>query len=114
MFREGEQGMATDYILARDFLACAASEVRLQIMRDIASSEKCVAEICESLDMGQSAVSQHLRKLREANLVITRRDKVEIYYRLAPGPASHLLVFLEDYFPKRRARPSQMIGGESF
>ena len=43
------------------------------------------------LDMGQSALSQHLAVLREEGLVLTRRDAQTIHYSLAPGPAAAVM-----------------------
>jgi len=56
---------------------------RLMILCAISADELSVSEINERVDLSQSALSQHLAKLREANLVQTRRDSQTIYYALA-------------------------------
>ena len=55
----------------------------LMILCAISADELSVSEINERVDLSQSALSQHLAKLREANLVQTRRDSQTIYYALA-------------------------------
>lgn len=61
-----------------------AHPVRLNIIRVIHSKDGCanVGEIHSALDLEQSIASQHLRILRQAALVNTRRDRKFIYYSL--------------------------------
>ena len=42
----------------------------------------CVCDIAAVLDITDSAVSQHIRKLKDKNLVKSRRDKQTIFYSL--------------------------------
>lgn len=46
------------------------------------TAEACVNEIFDALQIEQSVASQHLRILRQAELVQTRRDGKFIYYSL--------------------------------
>ncbi len=46
--------------------------------------ERCVCDLNAALDAPQPKVSRHLAVLRDANLVLTRRDGVWIHYRLHP------------------------------
>jgi ArsR family transcriptional regulator len=61
-----------------------AHPVRLNIIRVIHNNDGCanVGEIYSALDLEQSIASQHLRVLRQAALVNTRRDRKFIYYSL--------------------------------
>ena len=45
--------------------------------------EACVGDIQRAVGLGQSALSQHLARLRESGIVATRRDRQMIYYRIA-------------------------------
>jgi ArsR family transcriptional regulator len=65
-------------------LRALAHPLRLQIIRVIHNKEGSanVGEIFAALEIEQSIASQHLRVLRQAALVTTRRDRKFIYYSL--------------------------------
>ena len=50
------------------------------------------------VDLSQSALSQHLAKLRDEGLVTTRRQAQTIYYRLSSGPAQRIISSLHDIY----------------
>lgn len=47
------------------------------------NKEKCVGELEEIVGLSQSALSQHLARLRRDGVVKTRRDAQTIYYSLS-------------------------------
>jgi len=53
---------------------------RLLILCQLASGEKSVGELSDSLDIPQSPLSQHLSRMRKEGLVETRRQAQSIYY----------------------------------
>lgn len=57
--------------------------VRLTIYRALRREKLCVCEITELLNMSQPAVSQHLTKLREANLIESERYGQWTFYHLS-------------------------------
>ena len=57
-----------------------ADDGRLRILRSIDQSELSVAELVQALEMPQSTVSRHLKPMREAGLVESRRDGTSVYY----------------------------------
>lgn len=61
-------------------LAALANDKRLQIMRIISEHEVGVGDLTEKVGLSQSALSQHLARLRNDELVSTRRDAQNIYY----------------------------------
>ncbi|MCI0693697.1 metalloregulator ArsR/SmtB family transcription factor [candidate division KSB1 bacterium] len=66
-----------------DLLAVAGNSQRLKILYLLhAHHEMCVCDLAEVLELTDSAVSQHLRKLKDRNLVKTRRDGQTIFYSL--------------------------------
>ena len=67
-----------------DIFRALADEVRLRVLHALLSAELSVAELVEVLKLPQSTVSRHLKPLRDAQLVDTRRDGTSVYYRLAP------------------------------
>ncbi len=67
-----------------DILKALADEGRLRILRAINQAELSVAELVQALEMPQSSVSRHLRPMREAGLVESRRAGTSVYYRRGP------------------------------
>ncbi|MFA5866943.1 MAG: metalloregulator ArsR/SmtB family transcription factor [Actinomycetota bacterium] len=65
-----------------DFLKAAGDPHRLQILRMLQNGERCVCEIHEPLCLPQNLASHHLKALRDARLVKTRRDGRKIIYSL--------------------------------
>lgn len=59
-----------------------ADKTRLHILSLLKHDEMCVCELVEVLQMTQPAISQHLRKLRQAGLVKERKTAQWVYYRL--------------------------------
>ena len=60
-----------------------ADQTRLRILNLVARRELCVCHIVGALRLGQSKVSRHLAHLRNAGLVIDRREGLWMYYSLA-------------------------------
>ncbi|MCI4643359.1 MAG: metalloregulator ArsR/SmtB family transcription factor [Hyphomonadaceae bacterium] len=83
---------------ASDTLKAMSSETRLKIMCALAAGELPVNQLADLTDQSQSAVSQHLAKLRAAGLVESRRDAQTIYYRCAGGIGRTLIDTLCDFY----------------
>jgi ArsR family transcriptional regulator len=60
-----------------------ADRTRLRILALLGSGETCVCEIHESLNLPQPTVSRHLAYLRNAGLVVGRKQGLWVHYRLA-------------------------------
>lgn len=66
-----------------NILALAANEVRLKIVYLLEEEkELCPCDLSDILGMTIPAVSQHLRKLKDGNIVETRKEGQTIYYSL--------------------------------
>ncbi|WP_225561769.1 metalloregulator ArsR/SmtB family transcription factor [Rhodanobacter sp. DHB23] len=89
---------------ASELLKALANEQRLLILCHLSEGELAVGELLERLELGQSALSQHLARLREAALVQTRREAQTMYYRLADGPVQALMATLHDIYCGKPAR----------
>jgi ArsR family transcriptional regulator len=59
-----------------------SDETRLSILKRLRHGERCVCELTDVLEAAQSRLSFHLRVLREAGLVIDRREGRWMYYTL--------------------------------
>lgn len=83
---------------AANLLKALANPHRLQILCVLGTGEMAVGELNEIVTLSQSALSQHLAKLRGDGLVETRRESQTIYYRLNPGPARDIIEILHRHF----------------
>jgi ArsR family transcriptional regulator, virulence genes transcriptional regulator len=63
-----------------------------------ASDELSVGGLVERIGLSQSALSQHLAKLREEGLVATRKEAQTVYYRICDPRARQVLALLHDLF----------------
>jgi DNA-binding transcriptional ArsR family regulator len=86
--------------LAAAFLSLMGNEKRLLIMSYLTEGEMSVGAIAEKVLLGQSALSQHLTKLRALNVVETRRDGQTIYYSCKSETVHELLRMLDGIFGK--------------
>jgi len=83
---------------AATFLTLLGNEKRLLIMSYLVDGEMSVGAIAERVQLSQSALSQHLAKLRGLDLVETRRDRQMIYYSCKSEAARELLRMLDGIF----------------
>lgn len=84
---------------AAGLLKLLANENRLLILCRLAiAGELSVGSLADAAGLSQSALSQHLAKMREDGLLATRRDAQTIYYRIADQNAAQLLAALKDIY----------------
>ncbi|HVZ53872.1 MAG TPA: metalloregulator ArsR/SmtB family transcription factor [Pseudolabrys sp.] len=84
---------------AAKLLKLLGNEHRLLILCRLSlRREMSVNELVEAVGLSQSALSQHLAKLREDGLLGTRRDAQTIFYHLADANAIRLLALLRDIY----------------
>jgi DNA-binding transcriptional ArsR family regulator len=81
-------------------LKLVANEQRLQILCRLREGEASVGEMVDLCGLSQSSVSQHLGKLRDNGLVVTRRQGTTIFYTIADSDVDALMIFLCDRFGK--------------
>src|SRR5262245_55734599 len=89
--------MAVTQISALDLLRVLVDPTRLRLLALLAKAELSVGELARALAMGQSRISNHLKILREAELVSERHEGSFTYCRLAVphGPAGEVWRALE-------------------
>ncbi len=79
-----------------DLLGTAGNIQRLKILYLLHThKEMCVCDLAEVLEITDSAVSQHLRKLKDKNILKSRRKGQSIYYSLV---SNIFTTNLEDMF----------------
>ncbi len=75
-------------------LKAMSNQHRLLILCQLSTGEKCVSELEQIIGLSQSALSQHLARLRRDELVRTRRSAQTIFYSLAGEEASAVINIL--------------------
>lgn len=83
---------------AVELLKNLANESRLQILCTLAGKELSVGELNDKIPLSQSALSQHLKRLRDDGLVTTRRESQTIYYALTKSHALKIIETLHDIY----------------
>lgn len=84
--------------MAAQFLSAIGNGKRFAIMCHLLQGEMSVGEIAEKVELSQSALSQHLAKLRHLGLVETRRDRQMIYYSCSSPDMRRMLMTMDDLF----------------
>lgn len=88
-------------------LKALASEPRLLVLCYLAEAgEMSAGDLTEQVGLSQSALSQHLAKLREEGLVATRKEAQTVFYRVCDPKAEQLLALLHDLFCPELGRKS--------
>lgn len=100
---------------AAALMKALSNEHRLLILCHlIAADELAVGELALKIGLSQSALSQHLAKLRDQGLVTFRREAQTLFYRVCEERASSVLLLLQQMFcpsPERRPAWESPISG---
>ena len=83
---------------AADLLKAMSNKHRLLILCHLGEKEMSVNELNNFVDLSQSSLSQHLARLRQDNLVKTRRESQTIFYSIANPSVVKLISFLHSEF----------------
>ncbi len=82
-----------------DILRALASERRLMILCKLVEwGEANVTSLAEAVGLSQSALSQHLARMRDEGIVATRRESQTIWYRIADPRIEDLFATLHGLF----------------
>ncbi|MDC7741340.1 ArsR/SmtB family transcription factor [Rhizobium binxianense] len=84
--------------VAAALLSAMANPKRLLILCSLVKGEVAVGVLATQVGLSQSALSQHLSKLRAQKLVKTRRDAQTIYYSSTSEPVMKILATLADIY----------------
>ena len=74
-----------------------ADSTRIKILYDLFEGEKNVTEICEDLEMNQSAISHQLKILKTSKLVRARREGKAIYYALDDDHVKTIIAMVKEH-----------------
>jgi len=85
-----------------DILRALANERRLMILCKLVEwGEANVGTLAEAVGLSQSALSQHLARMREEGIVTSRRESQTIWYRVADPRIEQLFASLYELFCKQ-------------
>ncbi|GAB2538110.1 metalloregulator ArsR/SmtB family transcription factor [Nocardia heshunensis] len=84
-------------------LSALADDTRRALFEALPQGAKSVGELAEALGVTSSAVSQHLKVLREARLVMMRPDGNRRLYSLDPRGLADARDYLEQFWPSALA-----------
>lgn len=79
-------------------LSALANRNRLMILCALLEGEHSVGALNEKVPLSQSALSQHLARLRREGIVRTRREAQTIYYRIEDPAVLNLMKTLYDLY----------------
>ena len=91
---------------AAAFLKAIGNAKRLEVLFLLSKKEIAVGPLAKMTGLSQSALSQHLLKLKKQHLVQSRRDAQHIYYRCDDASAHQVLDLIDHLFsdvsPRKR------------
>lgn len=71
--------------------------IRYKIIKFLYNGPKCVCMLNENIEFSQANLSQHLRILKDANLVKSEKVGLEMYYRLYNEDVKNIVTEVEKY-----------------
>ena len=80
-----------------DAFAVLAEPTRRRILDELRGSERSVGELVDSLGVAQPTVSKHLKVLRDAGFVSSRRSAQQRIYRVEAQPFEAVDAWIEPY-----------------
>jgi DNA-binding transcriptional ArsR family regulator len=81
-----------------------ADPTRREILRLLRSKEMSAGELAEQFDMTKPTVSHHFAVLKEADLIVSRREGQQIIYSLNTTVAQDLVAWLWELLGKENLR----------
>lgn len=73
---------------------------RLEIVHMLAGKELCVCDILDAFHVSQPAISHHLRNLKQAGILLDRKEGKWVFYRLNPEGLLMISHFLQPLISK--------------
>ena len=90
---------AANALEVADILRALGNERRLMILcKLVEAGEMTVGALVEAVGLSQSALSQHLARMRDENIVTFRRDSQTLWYRISDPRIEQLMAELHRLF----------------
>ncbi|WIF93935.1 ArsR/SmtB family transcription factor [Caminicella sporogenes] len=94
-----------------DILKALAHPTRLQIVKKLAKGTLCVCELNQDIELSQSNLSQHLKILRDANILVQERDGTRINYSIKDKEILEIVKIVEKLVEEEIKKIASQIGG---
>ncbi len=82
---------SADFAVMADLFKQLSDPTRVRIFWLLCHCEECVINLSAMMEMSSPAVSHHLKQLRSAGLIASRREGKEVYYKAADSDRARLL-----------------------
>jgi ArsR family transcriptional regulator len=86
-----------------------ASPKRLEILNALKEGEKTVTELVDILGVPKANVSQHLAVMRHKGILATRREGVNIFYRVANPKVIQACILMREVLTEQMQEKSRLI-----
>lgn len=94
--REVVQEMESSFDALSNILSLTGNPVRLKILYLLHQEERlCVCDLSDILEMNVSAISQHLRKLKDRNIIHSQKEAQTIFYSIKKDKTPLLIPFFK-------------------
>lgn len=77
-----------------------ADETRLGILRQLVQGERCVCDLTGSLDVAQSRLSFHLKTMKDAGVLESRKEGRWMYYQINPEALDAITAVVAELMPE--------------
>ncbi len=84
---------------------------RIEILNTLKSEEKTVTELVNALGVSKANVSQHLAVMRHKGILATRREGVNIYYRVANPKVIEACALMKEVLFEQYATKKKSVSG---
>jgi ArsR family transcriptional regulator len=81
-----------------------SDETRLEIVAMLSNGERCVCDLMDALDVAQSRLSFHLKVVKDAGIVMDRKDGRWVHYSLNRERIEEMEALVHSMKPSSRAR----------
>lgn len=85
-----------------DAFKALADPTRRAILRLLRRGELTAGELAQHFDMSKPSLSHHFAVLKQADLIVARRDGQQIFYALNTTVVEDVLAIVWDMFPPRK------------
>jgi DNA-binding transcriptional ArsR family regulator len=92
------QALAENAAKATALLKVLANENRLMICCGLGEDELSVGQLNQGLPLSQSALSQHLARMREVGILRTRKEAQTVFYSVADPAVGHVINTLKTIY----------------
>ncbi|MCC6966835.1 MAG: winged helix-turn-helix transcriptional regulator [Nitrospira sp.] len=97
-----KDGMLINPVRAVELFHALADQTRLQILDELKGGERCVCELMDCLEAGQSRLSFHLKVLKDAGMIVDRREGRWMYYAVNTEAFAELDALVDSFTHTKR------------